>query len=43
MLEEDSLAERIRILLNFLQSENEKLAYLRESFGEKSEDGIDIN
>lgn len=43
MLEEDSLAERMRILLNFLQSENEKLAYLRESFGEKSEDGIDIN
>ena len=43
MLEEDSLAERMCILLNFLQSENEKLAYLRESFGEKSEDGIDIN
>jgi hypothetical protein len=43
MLEADSLHQRAKMLLELLKVENEKLSFLKQSFGETGEDEIDIN
>ena len=43
MLEEDSLYQRSKMLMELLKVENEKLSFLKQSFGEMGEDEIDIN
>lgn len=43
MLEEESLHQRAKMLTELLKVENEKLSFLKQSFGEMGEDEIDIN